>query len=46
MCVKALRKIQKELEGTLANPDGIDPDIVRTAARQIGAQAESMELGL
>lgn len=40
----ALRKIEAELRTTLANPDGIDAEVVAIAARQIAAQAEMVEL--
>lgn len=46
MCVKALRRIQADLEAAINEPDGIDPEVVKLAAIRIGMQAEEMELGL
>lgn len=42
----ALRQIETDLRAALANPDGLDAEVVEIAARRIGAQAEMIDLGL
>lgn len=46
MCVKALRRIQADLEAAVNEPDGIDPEVIKLAVVRLGMQAEEMELGL
>lgn len=43
MNARALRKIEADLFRLANDPDPIDHDAVRTAARRIGAQAEMLE---
>lgn len=46
MTARALRKIEAELIKLAADDEPIAADVVRVAARRIGAQAELIEEGL
>jgi hypothetical protein len=46
MIAPALRKIERELLVLVDDPDPVDRDAVRQAARRIGAQAEMLEGGV
>ena len=46
MTAAVLRKIEADLKRLSNDPDPIDHDAVRTAARRIGAQAEMIEEGI
>ena len=46
MMAKILRRIEADLMRLANDPDPIDHDAVRTAARRIGAQAEMIEEGI
>jgi len=46
MVERALRKIERDLARLADDPDPVDRDALRMAARRIGAQAEMLEQGI